>query len=233
LHANSSIDVVAYQGLEAPSTRAVFSSFASASLNSAGAVAFAAVLSDGGTAIYQQLGSATPSVALALFGRASPVIGGSFGSLSSPQILDDGSIVFKSTIVGGPAYYGEFRGVPGSLKRLMSTADNLPVGAFIRMSRFEPASDLKKRYSAFTAQYSGGAASLFATLTPAGTPTKLAAEGEAITGIGVITSLIGSPFVNSEGQAVVKASFDSGREAVLYLKTPLATATQSCSSGKC
>jgi len=229
-HSDGTMDVVAYAGQAAPGASGeTFSGFFGASMAPDGRASFIASLSGGRTSINQQTGMANP-VLLALDGQSAPLASGTFNLLNTPTTitLPDGSTYFESTVAGGAAYYGEFRGTPGNLQALMSTADTLPAGARIDLG--EPRA--RNPFVSFSARRSGGRVSLFVKDNFSGTTTKLVSQGDPVPEVGgVFRTITAIPFVNANGQAIFLGTTDTGRTGI-FMASPFTGLSKLVATGE-
>jgi hypothetical protein len=196
--------------------------FGAGSMSSSGLASFVVFTQSSNPTLYQQSGTAAPlAVAANGQGQAAPVSGGGvFAALSAAftRTMIDGSTYFASSITGGTAYYGEFRGTPGNIQGLMSTADTLPAGGRINFGNPQA----KDPFVAFSAERSGGRATLF-VMNFAGTPTKLVSEGDSLGGNGgVFSSILLLPnryYVNANAQVVFEGATSTGGEGI-FIASP-------------
>jgi hypothetical protein len=213
------LTAVAYQGETEPSgTGKTFASFSAFSSASDGASTFLATFTEGGSGIYQQSGTAMPTL-VAMAGGSAHLPGGGNLDLSqtvSTQTLNNHSVFFSAYVAGGAAYYADFTGTANSLQSLMSTADTLPSGSRVQLSANSVAAG---NFVGFSAQQAGGRASMFVSNLSLGTNTKIVSEGDnAPTGgiFGTISSGFGlsgpigpSPnppfFINASGEVAFNA----------------------------
>jgi hypothetical protein len=212
----AALEVVAYAGQTAPGAGGkTFDFFTGASLAADGRVSFGALFAEGGWGVYQQTGVSAP-VPLAVDHDASPLVLGGFVSLSNAPdtvAMDDGSTYFRTVNGSGDAYYGEYRGLPGALTTLMSTAQSLPPSAAVDLRLALPT--VRKSFVSFIARKHGGQMGYFVRNLLTGEITRVASDGDPAPGIGgQIMSLGIPPVLNDLGQVVFLSPTSRGRSAI-------------------
>jgi Bacterial Ig-like domain (group 3) len=222
--ADSTLDVVAYEGQPAPGAAGkTFASFLGPSISSDGRATFTALFTDGGAGIYEQTGASDP-VLVALEGEAAPLGGGVLQLFDSALTgaMDDGSTYFRSVISGGTATFAELLKSPGGLSSLMSTESFLPAGGSVNVLVATPT--LRRPYVSFVAQRNGGMAGLFVRHLSSGVTAKLATEGDLAPGsaerILFASDRFGDgPALNSGGQVAFISTTTAGGSG-LFLASP-------------
>jgi hypothetical protein len=216
------LDVVAYTGEPAPGTTSntFTGNFSPFSVSRNGTVAFTATLTGNGTGIYQQAGTAAPSL-VALSGKPALLSsGGTFTIPSAIQQLDNGSLFFSSQVEGGTAYYGLFIDTAGSLQPLMSTADTLPSGSQVSLLYGSP--QASGDFVGFGAQRAGGKISLFSSNSATGTTKVAVSDGDTFPATGgVIFGPDLNYFLNGNGQIVFSSNLVGGSSSnAILLSSP-------------
>ncbi len=138
------------------------SDFFGISVANGGSVSFSAFLSNGGSAIYRQSGTAAPEF-ISTVSEGSSLIPIGIGVISfsssdffpgQTEILNSGSVLFSTYLTGGAADFAVYLGTPGNLQSLMSTADTLPEGARTILGALPPRAS--GHFVAFSAEPAGG-----------------------------------------------------------------------------
>lgn len=196
------------------------SNFFGVSIANGGSVSFDALLSNGGSAIYRQTGTAAPElISLESEGSSPFPVGTGKVSFSIPvffprqtEILNSGSVFFSTYLTSGPADFGVYLGTPGNLQSLMSTADALPSGARTILGSLPP--QAAGHFVAFTAQPAGGRTNLLESDLSSGTITRVVSDNDP-----VLTAAGGPPgnntvlssnfFLNGNGQIAFETAAGS------------------------
>ncbi len=192
------------------------SPFSGASISNGGNVSFDASLTNGGSAIYTQTGTATPEfisteVTGAIMERGGLKISLFIDPLISPgrtEILNNGSVFFASMVTSGSADFAVSLGTPGNVRTLMSTADTLPSGAVALLGSTAPKAS--GHFVLFTAQPAGGRVNLLESDLTSGTITRVASDNDSrfssAGGPAGNTLIGGNFFLNGRGQVAFEAT---------------------------
>jgi hypothetical protein len=222
------VEVVAYGNQAAAGAPGEsFSNFTAISINNTGVISFRATLVGGPilNGIFQQTGS-NPPVNIALDGQATTLGGGGAYSVANAltKTLNDGSVYFRSDVVGGTADYAEVLISRAVTTVLMSTADTLPAGARVSLRSFRigAAGDSV----GFLALHTGGRLSIAVHNITNQTTTILATDGEAAPGTGgghLRITTFNTVFVNASGTVVFGAQVTGGSapgSTAIFLASP-------------
>jgi hypothetical protein len=225
----SPVEVVAYRNQAAAGAPGEsFNTFAAVSINSTGVVSFQSSLLGGSipSGIFQQTGS-NPPVKIALDGQPTSLAGGGTYGVSGPgvstQMLNNGSVYFRSDIPSGTADYAEFLNSVGTSTVLMSTADTLQTGARVALRTFRvgAAGD----FVGFIAQRTGGRSSIAVHNITNQSTTVLVTDGDAAPGTGGGRLRLGiknTVFLNGSGSVAFSPSIIGGttpRSTAIFLAT--------------
>lgn len=194
--------------------------FLGVSMANGGGISFNALLSNGGSAIYRQTGTATPEF-ISVESTGSSVFLSGTGLISfstsaflpgQTEILNSGSVFFTTFLTGGAADFAAYLGSPGNLQTLMSTADALPSGARTILGSVAP--QAAGHFVAFTAEPAGGRTNLFESDLSSGTLTRVASDNDpavaAAGGPPGNTVLSSNYFLNENGQIAFETVGSSG-----------------------
>jgi hypothetical protein len=204
------VEVVARVGEAVPGQAEFFSAFLSASVNGAGTVSFQGNASVGPAGVFRKP-AASALAAVVAHGAATPVDGFLFLAGLPTQTLTSGAVIVRAHVMNAAdATHAHFLW-SGSLAPLMTTADQLPVGArtIVRPGSLSAAGD----YLGIGLQRAGGRESI-GVLDPASqSALVVATDGDVVGGTGgsrLQFGTVNTVLVNGAGDLVVQASLFGG-----------------------
>jgi len=216
-------EIVAQSGQAAPGVAGkVLSGFSGISVNDAGVVSFPASFSLGGTGLFRQAAQGGLVTVVAYDGQAS-VLGGTLSVAAASglnRLNADGSLYYEAGLIGVDASYAAFLSrVSGPTTVMLTNADPLPAGSRVTMRNvlMNAAGDLVE----FSANRTGGPATLFLHDIVSGTTTKVVSDGDPAPGGGQLfdpSAASGTANLNAAG-TVAFVGTPLGGVTTLYVWT--------------